>query len=179
MRLVRLAMILAVLLPMFLVGGSPAEAYSSTWSHDDAHYYAYRGIHERYVYGGSKFRDNNRWDSDEGIDCSGFAAKAWAVEHETAHMTVYHPYSTSSFYFGFPYGVLRDRNVGWFATVWVYRDSQGGPSDHMGLFGTRNSNGTWSTYEARGSAYGVVINTRSISTLISWNYRRLARKNWV
>jgi hypothetical protein len=163
-----------------LVGlGSPAQAYDASWDHNDAAWYAWTGVYERYVFGGSKWRDNNRWDSDEGTDCSGFAAKAWAVPNYTSTMTTYHPYSTANFYFGFPYGVFRTRTVGWYATVWVYRASQGGPSDHMGLFHSRNSDGTWTTYEAKGSAYGVVINRRSLSTLISWNYRRLARKNWV
>lgn len=179
MRSIRLATILAILTSLLTGVSSPARAYSANWDHYNAANYAYLGVHERYDLGGGKFRDNNRWDSDEGIDCSGFAAKAWAIPNYTTPMTYYHPYSTQSFYFNAPYGVFRDRTIGWFATIWVYRQSQGGPSNHMGLFRTRNSNGTWTTYEARGSAYGVVINTRSLSTLISWNYRRLARKNWV
>jgi len=179
MKTVRLATIVVMLSSLIAGTVSPAQAYSSNWSHNSAAWYAYYGVHERYVFGGAKYRNNNRWDSDEGIDCSGYAAKAWAVDRYTSSMTYHHPYSTASFYFGFPYGVFRSRNIGWYATVWVYRDSQGGPSNHMGLFHSRNSDGTWTTYEAKGSAYGVVINRRSLSTLISWNYRRLARKNWV
>jgi hypothetical protein len=157
---------------------SPAHAYDTTWTRNTAANYAYSGVHERYVYGGSKWRDNNTWDSDEGADCSGFAAKAWAVEHATAIGTTYHPYSTYSFYYGFPYEVFKDRTVGYFVNAWTFRDSEGGPSNHMGLFRLRNSDGTWTTYEARGDKYGIVIYTRSLSTLISWNYRRTDRKNW-
>jgi hypothetical protein len=156
----------------------PARAYSTSWTKAQALDYAGDALYERYVYGGAKFRNNNYWDSDEGLDCSGYVAKVWAVDRYTYPMTFYHPYSTYNFYYGFPYGVFKDRTTAQLLNAWVYRASTGGPSDHMGLFISRNSDGTWRVYEARGASYGVIAANRSISTLISYNYRRTDRKNW-
>lgn len=168
-----------VLLVALLVGlVKPASAYDSTWSRTQASYYAWYGVYERYVLGGATYRDNNYWDSDEGADCSGYAAKVWAVDKYTYSMTFYHPYSTSNFYSGFAYEVFRDRSSPYFMDAWTYREANGGPGNHMGLFRTRNSDGTWTTYEAKGSSYGIIIGNRSVSTLINWNYKHSDRVSW-
>jgi hypothetical protein len=157
----------------------PAEAYDPYWTRDpQAWDYARDGVHERYVFGGAKFRNNDQWDSDEGADCSGYAAKVWAVDRYTYPMTFYHPFSTRDFYYGFEYGVFKDRSVGKLLTTWTYRSDAGGPGDHMGFFRTKKADGSWTTYEARGSSYGIIVHTRKISTLISWNYKRSDRMSW-
>jgi hypothetical protein len=156
----------------------PAAAYSTTWTKTQALDYAKDGVYERYVWGGAQFRNNDTWDSDEGVDCSGYAAKVWAVDRYTYPMTFHHPYSTADFYNGFAYGVFKDRSTAATMNAWTYRQSTGGPSDHMGLFISKNTDGTWKAYEAKGASYGVISSKKSISTLISYNYRRSDRKNW-
>ena len=177
-RLINLFIALAVLLGTTTALGHPARAYDVTWTKAKALDYAGDGLYEKYVFGRGQFRNNNTWDSDEGLDCSGYVAKAWAVDRYTYPMTNYHPYGTYHFYNGFPYGVFKDRTTAQLLNAWVYRVSAGGPSDHMGLFVSKNTNGTWKAYEAKGSAYGVIVSTKSISTLISYNYRRSDRKDW-
>src|SRR5437763_12788674 len=76
---------------------SHAASYDSHWSRTSAQSYAWHGLSERYVLGGGKFINNDRWDSacsyacssvQEGIDCSGFAAKVYAVPYLTNETTV-------------------------------------------------------------------------------------------
>jgi hypothetical protein len=161
-----------------LVPRAQAWEYDPYRSKEASWDYARDGVRERYEWGGAKFRNNDNWDNDEGADCSGYAAKVWAVDHYSYPMTYYHPYSTFDFYYGFPYAFFKDRTRASLLTAWTYRDSEGGPSDHMGLFRTQTSDGSWTTYEARGSSYGIVVHTRWLSTLINWNYRRSDRKSW-
>jgi hypothetical protein len=175
-RLINIAIGLVLFAGMTVGSTRPAAAYSTAWTKAQALDYAGDGLYERYVFGGAKFRNNNTWDSDEGLDCSGYVAKVWAVDRYTYPMTFYHPYSTTSFYNGFPYGVFKDRNTAQLLNAWVYKRSDG--SGHMGLFISKNSNGTWKAYEAKGASYGVVVSNQSISTLINRNYRRTDRKDW-
>ena len=177
-RLGHAAVIVAIAVTTVIGPARGADAYSTTWTKSQALNYAGDGLWERYVFGGAKFRNNNYWDSDEGIDCSGYVAKVWAVDRYTYPMTFYHPYSTYNFYYGFPYEVFKDRSRGQLLNAWTYRSGSGGPGDHMGLFISQNSNGSWQMYEARGSSYGVVVTNRYISTLINWNYRRTDRRDW-
>jgi hypothetical protein len=155
----------------------PAQAYSTTWTKAQALDYATDGLWEKYVFGRAQFRNNNTWDSDEGMDCSGYAAKVWAVDRYTYPMTNYHPYSTSSFYYGFPYEVFKDRTTAQLLNAWTYRYDNN-TKGHMGLFISKNADGTWKVYEARDSSSGVISASRSISSLISRNYRRTDRKDW-
>jgi hypothetical protein len=156
----------------------PAAAYDPGWTRSQAGSYAWYGVKERYVLGLGKFRDNDAWDSDEGEDCSGYVAKNWAIDQYTLPMSNYHPYDTLAFYKGIPYEVFLDRRSGSYLSAWTYRAEYGGPGNHMGHFRLQNSDGTWTTYEAKGKDFGIIIGTRSISTLISWNYRRSDRRDW-
>jgi hypothetical protein len=157
----------------------PAQAFDSDWTRDPQGWnYARDGVNERYVFGGSTFRNNDKWDNDEGADCSGYAAKVWAVDRYTYPMTVYHPYSTANYYNGFQYSVFKSNSSARLLNTWTYRANNGGPGDHMGLFRTQTADGSWTTYEARGASYGIVVNTRTLSQLISWNYKRSDRSVW-
>ena len=176
-RLIDVTLVLVVLSVFGAIGGR-ADAYSTTWTKAQALDYAGDGLYERYEYGRAQFRNNDTWDSDEGIDCSGYVAKVWAVDRYTYPMTNYHPYGTYHFYNGFPYEVFKDRTTAQLLNAWTYRVSAGGPSDHMGLFISKNSNGTWKVYEAKGASYGVIASNKSITTLISYNYKRSDRKDW-
>lgn len=157
-----------------------AHAYSASWTKAQCNDYSWTGIHERYVYGGSNWIDNDTWDSNEGCDCSAYVNKCWAIPDYTATSTVAgHPYNTTTYYYyNCPYAVSKDRNNPQYLMTWVYQSEAGGPGNHMGLFHTNNGDGTWWMREAKGSSYGIVVNSRSLSTLISWNYRCFDRKDW-
>jgi hypothetical protein len=184
-------------------GSARAVSFDRDWRRTDAQAYAWHGLRERYVFGGSKFINNDAWDpacsssctaAQEGTDCSGFAAKVFAVPYLTPETTVYHPYPTYAFYYvgrdgygpigSYPNAGGRfwfsngdNRNPYWMDLfVWDHR--AGGPSDHMGVLRGRNSDGTWMTREARGAAYGVVEVNRSLGDMIRWHYKRVQRSAW-
>lgn len=176
----RTILTLATIVLMLTLLGGACAAYDVNWTRTQAYNYAYTGLNERYVFGGDKWIDNNVWDSSsvEGCDCSGYTAKAFAIPNYTAtNVSAGHPYNTSSYYNDTcPYTHLVDRSVGGYMTGWVYLYSGGG---HTGLFVSQNADGTWKCWEAKGSDYGIVQSTRSISTLISSNnYHRYDRDNW-
>lgn len=182
-----------------LLVASPASAYCpdgpcsgyNGWAKGDAYTYAYHGLGERYVFGGTKgWIDNNTWDSSstEGVDCSEYVRRVWALpSYVGEHASTSHPYTTYTFYYGNVSSTYRisgsDMNSGnaygdpWM-TTWVYRDDQGGPGDHMGLFYTYYSDGYWNTMEAKGSDYGIVRGRRRLSDLLRWGYRRYERSGW-
>ncbi len=182
---------------------SRAAGFDPYYTRTQAQSYAWHGLHERYVLGGSRFIDNDKWDpacayscdaTQEGIDCSGFAAKVFAVPYLTNEKTVYHPYPTYAFYNvgsdgggpdkPYPYGgaylwySAGDRRNPYWMNLFVWDKKHGGPSDHMGVLRGRNSDGTWMTREARGAAYGVVQLNRSLGDMIRWNYKRVQRASW-
>ena len=160
-------------------------AYEDTWCTGNAYFYAWDGLWERYVYGGGMWDPNDYWDDYEGVDCSGYVNKVFALEDWTWPTDYYHPYSTYSWYMGLvghswyvdPWTVVDP----WaWMTTWVYRDDFNGnaPGKHMGVFQADNGDGSWVVFEARGSSYGVVINNRWISDLLYWGYSRWSRENW-
>jgi hypothetical protein len=189
----------------FVLIAHPATAasYDRNWTRTQAQSYAWHGLRERYVFGGSKFINNDTWDAScsyscssvqEGIDCSGFAAKVYAVPYQTAETTVYHPYATFAFYYvgsdgygptsRYAYGPNRfwysngdNRNPYWM-DLFVWDSHAGGPSDHMGVLRGRNKDGTWMTREARGASYGVVEVNRNLGDMIRWHYKRVQRASW-
>lgn len=191
------------LLVIALVRPADAATYNRNWTRTDAQSYAWHGLNERYVFGGGKFINNDRWDPgcgtsctavQEGIDCSGFAAKVYAVPYQTNETTVYHPYPTFAFYYvgrdgygpttSYPYGGNRywysngDNRSPYWMDLFVWDHRAGGPSDHMGVLRGRNADGTWMTREARGASYGVVQVNRSLGDMIRWHYKRVQRANW-
>jgi hypothetical protein len=184
-------------------GRADAASFNRNWTRYNAQNDAFHGLRERYTFGGSKFINNDRWDAactssctstQEGIDCSGFAAKVYAVPYQTPETTVYHPYPTFAFYYvgkdgygptgSYPYHGGRfwysngNNRTPYWMDIWVWDHRAGGPSDHMGVFRGRNSDGTWMTREARGSAYGVVEVDRSLGDMIRWHYKRVQRSAW-
>jgi len=185
------------------VAPANAASYNRSWTRTNAQSYAWHGLRERYVFGGSKFINNDKWDpgcsssctsAQEGTDCSGFAAKVYAVPYLTAEATVYHPYPTFAFYYvgrdgygptsRYAYGGNRywysagDNKNPYWMDLFVWDSHAGGPSDHMGVLRGRNSDGTWMTREARGAAYGVVELNRDLGQMIRWHYKRVQRTYW-
>lgn len=171
-----------------ILTAQPAAAFDATWTRNDANAYSAKGVGERYVldtYNGT-FIDNDYWDpagfppNGEGIDCSGFVGKAWAVPSWTDPTTYSHPYDTGAFYFTpNAYWNTVDRTTPTYMSAWVWRQETGGPGNHMGLFVSQGSNGSWNTREARSATYGVVNYSRDLSTMInSWDYHRVDRSAW-
>ncbi len=196
LRLVAGAVALAV--ASTLTVGTAATAYcpegcsgSNGWAKGDAYNYGYHGLRERYVFGGAKgWIDNNTWDasSTEGVDCSEYVRRLWALPgYVGEHASTSHPYSTATFITGDVPDTYRvsssDMNSGnaygdpWM-TTWVYRESYGGPGNHMGVFYAQDSDGYWRVMEAKGSDYGIVMGRRRLSDLLRWNYRRFERRYW-
>jgi hypothetical protein len=198
--------IASFLLGMVVFGSSGpvhATSFDRSWRRSDAQSYAWHGLRERYVFGGSKFINNDSWDApcsssctstQEGTDCSGFASKVFAVPYLTTETTVYHPYPTFAYYYvgrdgygpvgSYPGAGGRfwfsngDNRSPYWMDLFVWDHRAGGPSDHMGVLRGRNSDGTWMTREARGAAYGVVEVNRSLGDMIRWRYKRVQRSAW-
>jgi hypothetical protein len=185
------------------VRSADAATYNRAWKRTDGQSYAWHGLRERYVFGGAKFINDDKWDAacsssctatQEGIDCSGFAAKVYAVPYQTPEDTVYHPYPTYAFYYvgkdgygptaSYASGPNRywysngDNRKPYWMDLFVWDSRAGGPSDHMGVMRGHNSDGTWMTREARGANYGVVQVSRNLGDMIRWHYKRVQRANW-
>lgn len=163
---------------LLLATGVSDAAYDANWKKSQCDSYSYHGLDERYVFGGSAgWRNNNQWDSDEGTDCSDYVPRCLALPSYVGEFTGSgHPYSTASLYPGIPNTV----SVGSVGSMqewdfWVWRDSGAG---HTGLHRKYDANGNVLTREAKGTAYGVVADTRSKQSLIDQGSRYWRRKNW-
>lgn len=70
-------------------------AYSATWTKDQCEQYAASGIGHCYSFGG----DGGWGGSIEGVDCSAYCSRVWAIPGYIAQSTTgAHPYSTYSWY---------------------------------------------------------------------------------
>ena len=160
-------------------------AYSSAWTKSQCDSYSYHGLSERYVFGGDKgWIDNNAWDSSstEGVDCSAYTARVWALPgYIGEHTFGSHPYSTYSYYPGSVPHTVRlsgfDSMVSW--DLWVYNASTSGcgPGNHTGIVQTKYADYII-TREAQCSACGVVRKTRYQSSLQDWCTRYYRRAQW-
>jgi len=175
---------IATLAAAFLVGAivvpTPVSAYMQDWTRSpDAISYAYKGLHEKYVLGGKTFIDNDIWDSNEGIDCSSYVSKVWAIPNYYAPTDVVTLYTTYNFYYQTTYWNHEPVTGPYLMEGFVWRAEAGGPtSGHTGLFRIQNSGGEWITWEARGSSYGVVSTYRDVYQLDNWNALGIDRKDW-
>src|SRR5687768_14257886 len=182
--------LLAVLLVLTLLmtGVDVAHAYpaySSAFTKAQCDAYSAHGLNERYVFGGDKgWIDNNSWDSSstEGVDCSAYTARVWALPgYIGEHTFGSHPYSTYSYYPGSVPHTVRlssfDSQAAW--DLWVYnRSTTGcGAGNHTGIVQTKYADYII-TREAQCSTCGVVRKTRYQSTLGSWCTRYYRRAHW-
>jgi len=103
-----------------------------------------------------------------GADCSGYVAKVWEVPEAMPFEDNLHPFSTADFYSGYDHWYPISRNDTEGADALVYRSNGSG---HVFIFETGDAWGDAWTYEARGCAYGVVHNLRTVSA--SYQARRL------
>ena len=146
--------------------------------------YAGAGVWEKYEFGGTRFFDNNIWDANEGIDCSAYVSKAWALPYlmdpmDATRLTP--PMYTGSWW---NYQVDGATEYGWNdgapdylmnAFVW-----HNGTGQHMGLLTSYNySTGYYATYEALNPGSGVIPNQRTWQDIESDHAaKRFIRNDW-
>ena len=121
--------------------------------------YAASGVGSNYVWGGGT------WDPDDrswgGADCSGFVGKVWAVPSYTATTTYAHPYSTYNFYNEDTHWYRISRSDAEQGDGWVrHADGEG----HTGIYDYGDPWGNPVTYEAMGTAWGIVHGSRTLSS---------------
>lgn len=115
---------------------------------------------------------NCSFRGDYGADCSGFAAKVWTVPSSNNVMTVEaHPYSTWSFVGANSQWSTVSRSSLKKADALVYNDGSAG---HIVIYESGDGWGSSWTYEARGCAYGIVHNLRTIGAA----YKGIARAGY-
>lgn len=164
-----------------------AQAYSTSWTRDQAESYAWHGVSERYVYGGDKgWIDNNVWDSSttEGVDCSSFVPRVYAIDgagqsYLGEHTAGGHPYNTTSFYYHNvpnmnwiawqtnPNGIIHEMDA------WVW-DTTG---RHMGICRFHYADYIH-TREAECTACGITSKNRYYSDLKDHVAHFFRRGNW-
>ncbi|MDB6026080.1 MAG: hypothetical protein JWM68_2303, partial [Verrucomicrobiales bacterium] len=173
---------------LLLLGTGPARAYpayTSAWTKSQCDSYSLHGLSERYVFGGDKgWIDNGSWDSSstEGVDCSAYTARVWALPgYIGEHTFGSHPYSTYSYYPGSVPHTVRlsgfDSMASW--DLWVYNSSTSGcgPGNHTGIVQTKYADYVI-TREAQCTACGIVRKTRYQSSMQDWCTRYYRRAQW-
>jgi cell wall-associated NlpC family hydrolase len=171
-----------------------AAAYSGL-ARSSAESYAHAGLNERYVFGGTTFYDNDSWDGNEGIDCSAYVSKAWALPYYMDPMDTTRlnpPMYTGTWWEGQADGAVE---IGWndgdasnnyvanyMMNAFVWHSYSGG-SQHMGLlYSFDYGAGTYKTWEALGSSYGVLVQNHTwqdMETHASSNGgKRYRRADW-
>lgn len=102
-----------------------------------------------------------------GADCSGFVGKVWHLSAALPFDANKHPYSTHSFYHGTNHWSRISRSSARRADALVYRS---GGKGHVVIYHKGDPWGSVWTFEARGCAYGVRHNLRTLSS--SYRARR-------
>ena len=140
------------------------------------------GLHERYLFGSSKWINNDVWDATEGADCSGYVGKVYGDPYTSIGTNHFYP-DTYSWYTGGAPGAAY--SLGWGVNTsrkmdaYVYHTSYGGESNHMGLFqGTQDSNGQWKIWHAASEDWGITTGTKSQQFFHDNSAKRFTRDNW-
>ncbi|NMC70482.1 MAG: VCBS repeat-containing protein [Myxococcales bacterium] len=107
-----------------------------------------------------------------GADCSGFAAKVWQVPSPSPVSTCAHPYSTWHFTCTETWWTAIARGSLQKGDCASYRvDGCPGSGGHIVVWERGDPWGSMWTYEARGCSYGIVHNSRTLSS----SYRAIRR----
>jgi hypothetical protein len=114
---------------------------------------------------GSNYGHSGSW----GADCSGYVGDVWQLPEHKSFETNAHPFTTYSFRYSTTHWSNIDRSSSQRGDALVYRGSSGG---HIVIYAGGDAWGSVKTYEARGCSYGIVYNTRTLST----SYRARRRK---
>jgi hypothetical protein len=159
-------------------------AYDTTWTKAACDAYSASGIGHCYGFGG----DAGWGGPQEGVDCSAYLPRCWAIPGHVAQDTLApHPYTTRSFYpdNGGANTVPRANRV----TVSSITDIQPWDCfvvnmhfgnlgiDHMGLITRINaSTGTIYTREAYNTSTGIIENSWSYNSLVVGGQARIFRR---
>jgi hypothetical protein len=139
---------------------SPAEACTCpTISVEEIIDYAATGVGSNYVWGGGQWDPSNR--SWSGADCSGFSAKSWQVPNYTSYKTYAHPYYTGYFVATTDHWYDVSRGSAEQGDQFVYHRSGAG---HVLLFDRGDPWGSFVSYEAKGTAWGIVHASRTCAS---------------
>lgn len=98
-----------------------------------------------------------------GADCSGYVAKVWQVPSPIDITTYSHPYSTESFRYASHHWDQVSRADAVRGDAMVYRNSAN-TGGHIVLYESGDPWGSSWVYEAKGCAYGIVHNLKSVSS---------------
>ena len=111
-----------------------------------------------------------------GADCSGFVAKVWQVPDPSPVSTCDHPYSTQDFACDEIWWTAISRDALLRGDAAAYRSGGcPGSGGHVVLYESGDPWGSIWTYEARGCSYGIVHNSRTLSS----DYRAIRRDRLV
>lgn len=115
---------------------------------------------------------NCTYRGEYGADCSGFVAKVWTVPSSNNVMTTEsHPYSTWDFNRANSQWSVVSRSSLKKADALVYNDGSAG---HVLIYESGDGWGSVWSYEARGCAYGIVHNLRTVGSA----YKGIARAGY-
>ncbi|PID37925.1 MAG: hypothetical protein CSB49_08230 [Proteobacteria bacterium] len=106
---------------------------------------------------GGHYSHSGSW----GADCSGFVGDVWQLPEHRSFESNAHPFTTYSFRYSTTHWRNINRSSCLRGDALVYRGSSGG---HIVIYAGGDAWGAVKTYEARGCSYGIVYNTRTLST---------------
>ena len=139
---------------------APARAACPTITRDQIIAIAKSGVGCRYVWGGTCWNASNKtW---KGADCSGYVTKTWQIPAASATSSCLpHYYTTSSFKSSSTHWSTISRSSLIKGDALNYNSGSAG---HIVLYNSGNGWGNAQTYEAKGTAYGIVYGTRYVSS---------------
>ena len=148
---------------------APAAALCPEITRDDIITHAKSGVGCKYVWGGTCWDPNNK--SWKGADCSGYVTKCWQIPAASKYTDcVSHYYTTATFDTGTTHWTHISRNDLLKGDALNYRS---GGSGHIVIYYSGDKWGSAQVYEARGTAYGIIYRTKSVSS--SYKARRRHR----
>ena len=152
--------LLALVIAAALSGPAPSQAACPTITRDQIIAIAKSGVGCRYVWGGTCWNASNKtW---KGADCSGYVTKTWQIPAASATSSCLpHYYTTSSFKSSSTHWSTVSRSSLIKADALNYNSGSAG---HIVLYNSGNGWGNAQTYEAKGTAYGIVYGTRYVSS---------------
>ena len=151
-----------------LLAGATAHAAPPTMTRDEIITIAKTGVGCPYVWGGTCWDPNNKkW---KGADCSGYVTVCWQIPKASKSTDcLSHYYSTYHYTSQTTHWTKISRNELKKGDALVYRENGAG---HIVIYVSGDKWGSAEVYEARGTAYGIIHRTKSVSS----KYKAIRRK---
>ncbi len=138
----------------------PASALCPEITRDEIIKHAKTGVGCKYVWGGTCWDPNNK--SWKGADCSGYVTKCWQIPKASKYTDCLpHYYTTATFDTGTTHWTHISRSALQKGDALNYRASGKG---HIVIYYSGDKWGAAQVYEARGTAYGIVHRTKTVSS---------------